>query len=153
MGINAQGRFLAVHTGEGYREQGVSVVAYLSPGAGGTGLSMSVAPRMGAGTGTSGMMWRERPLEDTSMDGRRNARAFRAEVGYGLAYPALGLLMTPFGEMHLHGEDRRHMRLGARFGAADVFTGGASLELSGMRTDRHGTASEHRIGLLARMRF
>ncbi len=153
VGINAQGRFLAVHTGEGYREHGVSLVAYLSPGAGGTSLSMSVAPRMGAGTGDSGMMWRERPLEGVSADGRRNARALRAEVGYGLVYPTLSLSMTPFGEMHLHGDDRRHMRLGSRFGTADAIAGGASLELSGMRTDRHGTASDHRIGLLARMRF
>ena len=153
VGLNAQGRFLAVHSGEGYREHGVSLVAYLSPGAGGTGLSMSVAPRLGAGTGASGMMWREKPLEGVSMGGRSHAREFRAEAGYGLAYPSPGMLMTPFGEVHFHGADRRQMRLGARFGRADAIAGGASLEVSGMRADRHGAASDHRIGLLARMRF
>ena len=151
--VNAQGRFLAVHTAEGYSENGFSLIASLSPGAGGTGLSMSVAPRVGAGTGDSGMMWRDRPLAGTSIGGRSNARALRAEVGYGLAYPSMGVLTTPFGEMHLVGDGRRQMRLGARFGTADATGGGASLEFSGMRADRHGTASEHRIGLLARMLF
>lgn len=153
VGLNAQGRFLAVHTADGYSENGVSLVAYLSPGASGTGLSMSVAPRMGAGTGDSGMMWRDRPLAGTSVNGRNNARTLRAEVGYGLAYPSIGMLMTPFGEMHLLGDDRRQMRLGARFGAAGSHVGSASLELSGMRIDRHGSASDHRIGLLGRMSF
>ena len=153
VGINAQGRFLAVHTADGYSENGVSLVASLSPGTGGTGLSMSVAPRIGAGTGDSGMMWRERPLEGTSVSGRRNARALRAEVGYGLRYPSMGVLMTPFGEMHLLGDDRRQMRLGARLAPSGAGSGGASVELSGMRVERHGGASDHRIGLLARMSF
>lgn len=99
------------------------------------------------------MMWRDRPLAGTSVNGRNNARALRAEVGYGLSYPSIGMLMTPFGEMYLHGDDRRQMRLGARFGAAGSHAGSASLELSGMRIDRHGSASDHRIGLLARMSF
>ncbi|MCY4545976.1 MAG: cache domain-containing protein [Gemmatimonadetes bacterium] len=153
VGVNAQGRFLAVHTADGYSENGFSVAAYLNPGAGGTGLSMSVAPRIGAGTRDSGMMWRDRPLAGTSVNGRDNTRAFKAEVGYGLAYPSIGMLMTPFGEMYLLGDDRRQMRLGARLAQSGSLTGGASLELSGMRLDRHGSASDHRIGLLARMSF
>ena len=149
--VNARGRFLAVHTAEGYSENGFSLVASLSPGAGGTGLSMSVAPRIGAGTGDSGMMWSDRPLAGSSSDGRNNARALRAVVGYGLAYPSIGMLMTPFGEMYLSGDDLRRMRLGARLAPSGA--GGASLELSGVRIDRQGGASDHRIGLLARMSF
>ncbi len=153
VGINAQGRFLAVHTAEGYSENGFSLVASLSPGAGGTGLSMSVAPRVGAGTGDSGMMWRDRPLAGSSFHGRNDARAFRAEVGYGLRYPSMNVLMTPFGEMYLLGDERRQMRLGARLAPSGADSGGASVELSGMRVDRRGGASDHRIGLLARMSF
>ncbi len=153
VGVNAQGRFLAVHTADGYSENGFSVAAYLNPGAGGTGLSMSIAPRIGAGTGDSGMMWRDRPLAGTSVNGRDNTRAFKAEVGYGLAYPSIGMLMTPFGEMYLLGDDRRRMRLGARLSQSGSRASGASLELSGMRLERHGSASDHRIGLLARMSF
>ena len=151
--VNARGRFLAVHTAEGYSENGFSLVASLSPGAGGTGLSMSVAPRIGAGTGDSGMMWSDRPLAGSSSEGRNNPRALRAVVGYGLAYPSIGMLMTPFGEMYLSGDDRRRMRLGARLAPSGAGAGGASLELSGVRIDRQGGASDHRIGLLARMSF
>ncbi len=151
--VNAQGRFLAVHSAEGYSENGVSLVASLSPGAGGKGLSVSVAPRIGAGTGDSGMMWRDRPLAGSSLNGRNDARSMRAEVGYGVAYPSIGMLMTPFGEMYLLGDDRRQMRLGARLAPSGAHAGGASMELSGMRIDRHGGVSDHRIGLLARMSF
>ena len=74
-------------------------------------------------------------------------------MGYGLAYPSMGMLMTPFGELYLLGDDRRQMRLGAGLARSGAHAGGASLELSGMRGDRHGSASDHRIGLLARMSF
>ncbi len=153
IGINAQGRFLAVHSAEGYSENGVSLVAYLRPGAGGQGLSMSVAPRLGASTGDSGMMWRDRPLSGTSINDGSGARALKAEVGYGLASPSMGLLMTPFGEMYLAGDDRRQMRLGARFGGVENNSRKVSLELSGMRVDRRGGESDHRLGLIGRMSF
>ena len=153
IGINAQGRFLAVHSAEGYKENGISLVAYLRPGGGSQGLSMSVAPRIGAATGDSGMMWRERPLSGASINGGRDARALKAEVGYGLAYPSMGLLMTPFGEMYLAGDDRRQMRLGARFGGVENNSRKVSLELSGMRVDRRGGESDHRLGLIGRMSF
>ena len=61
--------------------------------------------------------------------------------------------MTPFGEMYLLGDDRRRMRLGARLVPSGSHAAGASLELSGLRDDRHDSAPDHRIGLLARMSF
>ena len=152
VGLNARGRFLAVHSAEGYRENGVSLVAYLRPNADGRGLSMSVAPRMGAGTTDSGTMWRERPLAASTLRGGSRARSMRAEVGYGLASSPTGVLVTPFGDLYLDGDERRQLRLGARIGAADLGSRMGSLELSGARVDRHG-ASDHRIGLLARMSF
>ena len=155
VGVNAQGRFLAVHSAEGYSENGISVVAFLNPNADGRGLSMSVAPRIGASTGDSGMMWQERPLSGsgTSIRGGNDARAFKAEVGYGLASSSGGLLMTPFGEMYITGEDRRQVRIGTRLGATGIDARKVSLELSGMRIDRRGGDSDHRIGLVGRMSF
>ena len=153
VGLDARGRFLAVHTAEGYSENGVSLVAYLRAKADGRGLSMSVAPRMGAGTGDSGMMWRERPLADSALRGGIRARSLQAEVGYGLASSPTGLLLTPFGDLYLDGDERRQVRLGARIGAADLGSRIGSLELSGARIDRRGGASDHRIGLIGRMSF
>ena len=152
VGLNARGRFLAVHTAEGYSENGVSLVAYLRPNADGRGLSMSVAPRMGAGTTDSGMMWRDRPLAGSTLRSGSRARSLQAEVGYSLASSPTGVLITPFGDLYLDGDERREMRLGARFGAADLGTRIGSLELTGARIDRRG-ASDHRIGLAARMSF
>ncbi|MCY3770563.1 MAG: autotransporter domain-containing protein, partial [Gemmatimonadetes bacterium] len=152
VGLNARGRFLAVHTAEGYRENGVSLVAYLRPQADGRGLSMSVAPRMGAGTTDSGMMWREQPLAGSTLRGGSRARSLQAEVGYGLASSPTGVLFTPFGDLYLDGDERRQLRLGARLGAADLGRRTGSLELSGTRIDRRG-AYDHRIGLVARMSF
>ena len=44
-------------------------------------------------------------------------------------------------------------RMGALFGTADAIAGGVSLELSGMRTDRRGGQSGHRIALAGHMIF
>ena len=152
VGLNARGRFLAVHTAEGYSENGLSLVAYLRSKADGRGLSMSVEPRMGTGTADSGMMWRERPLAASTLRGHGRARSLQAEVGYGLASSSTGVLFTPFGDLYLDGDERRQLRLGARLGAADLGQRTGSLELSGARIDRRG-ASDHRIGLVARMSF
>ena len=153
VGLDARGRFLAVHTAEGYSENGVSLVAYLRAKADGRGLSMSVAPRMGAGTGDSGMMWRDRPLADSALRGGSRARSLRAELGYGLASSSTGLLFTPFGDLYMGRDERRQLRLGARIGATGQGSRIGSLELSGARIDRRGGTSDHRIGLVGRMSF
>ena len=153
VGLDARGRFLAVHTAEEYSENGVSLVAYLRANTGGQGLSMSVAPRMGAGTRESGMMWRDRPLAGADLRGGRPTRSLQAEVGYGLASSSTGLLFTPFGDLYLDRDERRRLRLGARIGAADLVSRIGSLELSGARIDRRGGETDHRIGLVGSMSF
>ncbi len=152
VGVDARGRFLAVHSHERYRENGFSLVAYLKPDADGRGLSMSVAPRTGADAGDSGLMWRDRPLAGSALRGRGDARSFRAEVGYGLVSSS-NLLLTSFGEMQLYGDARRQVRIGTRVGAPARSLHSGSLELSGARVDRRGGSVHHRIGLIGRMRF
>ena len=153
VGLDARGRFLAVHTAEEYSENGVSLVAYLRANTDGRGLSMSVAPRMGAGTRETGMMWRDRPLAGSTLHGGSHTRSLQAEVGYGLASPSTGLLFTPFGDLYLDREERRRLRLGARIGAAGYGSRIGSLELSGARIDRRGGETDHRIGLVGHMSF
>ena len=153
MGINAQGRFLAMHTAEGYQENGLSLIAFLRPGAGGQGLSVSVAPRLGSGTSDSGMMWREQPLSGGPGMGGSDSRSLKTEVGYGLSYPSKGLVMTPFSEVYLMGEDQRRMRLGARIGTVARDAGAFTLELSGMRVERRDGKPDHRVGLIGSMGF
>ncbi len=52
--IEMRGRWLASHSEEGAEESGVSVTARMGPGARGRGLSLSLSPRWGAGTGGRG---------------------------------------------------------------------------------------------------
>ncbi|MXY48099.1 MAG: autotransporter domain-containing protein [Gemmatimonadetes bacterium] len=152
IGVHARGRFLAVHTGQGYSEHGFSLVAFMNPDADGRGLMMSVAPRVGAGAGDSGMMWRDRPLAGSDLRGRNDAHSLRTEVGYGLASSA-GVLFTSFGEMNLYGDERRQVRIGTRVGTPVRSRRSGSLELSGSRVDQRGGPVHHRIGLIGRISF
>ena len=153
-GVEARVRMLAMHSGEEVTEHGVSLAAYVRPmDAGGRGFSMSVVPRIGADTEMAGDMWREEPMEDLTRSARTGV-GVKAEIGYGLAYSAMGdILVMPFGAMDMAGDDRRRMRLGARFGSIGQTAGVLSLELAGERIERHGLSSDHRIGLIGRMSF
>ncbi len=162
VGIEARGRLLAVHTGEEVSERGVSLAAYVKPlDAAGQGFSMAVAPRIGADTDMSGDIWREKPMEGLTRPSRMGA-GMKAEIGYGLAHPAMGnILVTPFGAMDVAGDDRRRVRLGARFGSigdansaqSGDLTRVLSFELAGERVAGIGRLPDHRIGLVGRMSF
>ena len=154
-GLEARGRFLAMHTGEEVKEHGVSVVAYVRPmGAGGQGLSIALAPRIGADTDMSGNIWREDPANEVTRTSRSTGAGVKAEIGYGLTTPMLSnILVTPFGQMDMAGDEQRRMRLGARFGSFGDTTSILSFELTGERIDGNGRTADHRIGLLGRMSF
>ncbi|MDE2729452.1 MAG: hypothetical protein OXI19_15615 [Gemmatimonadota bacterium] len=86
----------------------------------------------------------------------------KAEIGYGLArFASSDILMTPFGAMDVAGDDRRRMRVGARFGSVGASTaagaaggvGALSFELAGERIEGYGRTPDHRIGLIGRMSF
>ncbi|MDE0002561.1 MAG: hypothetical protein OXQ29_07690 [Rhodospirillaceae bacterium] len=165
-GVEARGRLLASHSGKGVKERGISLAAYVKPmGARRQGFSMAVVPRIGADTDMSGDMWRDEQMEGLTRPSRDGV-GVKAEIGYGLArFASSDILMTPFGAMDVAGDDRRRMRLGARFGsiggtagavggAGTAGTVGAlSFELAGERIEGYGRAPDHRIGLIGRMSF
>ncbi len=162
IGVEARGRLLASHSGEGVKERGISLAAYVNPmAAGRRGLSMTVVPRIGADTDMSGDMWRDEQMEGLTRRSREGV-GVKAEIGYGLArFASSDILMTPFGAMDVAGDDRRRVRLGARFGSvgagdAGGAAGGAgalSFELAGERIEGYGRTPDHRIGLIGRMSF
>ncbi len=152
-GIEARGRLLAMHTGEEVKEHGVSVVAFVKPMGNGTGMSMSIAPRLGADTDMSRNMWRDDAMTEVTRTSRSGA-GVKAEIGYGLMTPMMSsILVTPFGTMDMAGEDQRRMRLGARFGSIGDMTSVLSFEFAGERIEGNGRTPDHRIGLLGRMSF
>ena len=167
--LEARGRLLAVHAGEEVTGRGVSVVAYVRPvNAGGRGLSMALAPRIGAVTdmpGSIGALWRGDTMNGLARPSR-SGTGMRAEIGYGLVHPAIsGILVAPFGEVDVAGDDSRRVRVGARIGStsgadgaraasgASTAAGVLSFELAGERIGGHGRTPDHRIGLVGRMSF
>lgn len=155
--VEARGRLLASHSGDEVKEHGISLAAYIKPmGAGRQGLSMAVVPRIGADTDMSGDVWREDSVEGLERSSRPGA-GVKAEIGYCLAHSAMiDILVTPFGAVDVAGDDRRRVRLGARFGSIGNMAGAAgalSFELAGERIEGYGRTPDHRIGLLGRMSF
>ena len=147
--IEMRGRWLASHSEKGAEERGVSVTARMGPGAQGRGLSLSLNPRWGAGTGGAEALWRD---ELPGPAGTGSTAVMDARIGYGFSWAPNGLngLMTPFAETSVSGEDSRRLRLGARFDASRM---NLRIELAGERREDGTDVPEHAILLDLRLRF
>ena len=145
--VEARGRWLAAHTEEGARERGVSVTARVGPGAQGRGLSLSLSPRWGAGTGAAEALWRDEMPRHAA--GGAEGGGLDARIGYGVLLTPEGVL-TPFAETGLAGDENRHLRIGIRFDAAH---GDLGLELAGERSEGGAAEAEHALKLDLRLRF
>ena len=88
--LEARGRRLAAHSEEGAEESGVSVTARVGAGAHGRGLSLSLAPRWGAGTGEplggTSALWREELPKGAPGAGAPETGALDLRVGYGFGH-------------------------------------------------------------------
>ncbi len=146
--VEARGRWLALHSEEGAEERGVSATVRMAPGAHGRGLSLSVTPRWGAGTGGAEALWRDQlPQSPGTPEG--DAAALDAQIGYGLGLTPHGLL-TPFAETGLAGADSRRLRLGARFDASHLDLG---VEVAGERVESGAAEPKHALRFDLRLRF
>ncbi len=153
--IEMRGRWLASHSEEGAEESGVSVTARMGPGARGRGLSLSLSPRWGAGTGGAEALWRD---ELPGPAGSGGTAAMDARIGYGFSWAPYGLdgwngLLTPFAETGISGQsgnDSRRLRLGARFEASRMNLG---VELAGERRENGTSEPEHALRLDLGLRF
>ena len=152
LGFEVRGRMLALHTAENYEEYGASMTLSVSPRPDGSGLSLSLAPRVGGETGGADTLWREDPF---ALSGARSAKrdAPSLDVGVGYGIRAMNGLLTPFGEFNLSNEDRRRLRAGTRFNLRRSSLGELSLELAGERHESDGFDPEHRVGVIGRLRF
>ena len=152
LGFEVRGRMLALHTAENYEEYGASMTLSVSPRPDGSGLSLSIAPRVGGETEGADTLWREDPF---ALSGARSAKrdAPSLDVGVGYGIRAMNGLLTPFGEFNLSNEDRRWLRAGTRFNLRRSSLGEISLELAGERHESDGFDPEHRVGVIGRLRF
>ena len=145
--VEARRRLLAVHTEEGAQERGVSLSARFSPRRDGTGLSLALAPQWGVATGGAEALWREE-MPRLHGGAGRDAGTLDANLGYGIALPARGLL-TPFAAVRLSGYGRG-LQMGTRFAASQA---DLDVELSGERRESAVAAPEHGVRLDLRFGF
>ena len=152
--VEARGRVMAIHTAENYKEHGFSVAAGVNAAEGGSGLSMSLAPRWGARTDGAGTLWRDRDLREVA-EGRSKARpgSLDAKIGYGVGVGSGASMLTPFGELRVTGSDRQRAQIGARLAMPESAGQMLSLELVAMRGRRANEAPKYGLALRGSLRL
>ena len=151
-GVEVRGRALVLHSAENYEEYGMSATVSLSPRSDGLGLSLSLTPRWGDGTGGAETLWRNDAFGQlTSRSNDRHAMSLDTRVGYGVR--TMSGVLTPFGEFDLRDGGSRTVRVGTSFGRYRFDPGALSLELSGEWRERASRDLEQRVGIVGRVRF
>ena len=111
--VEAGARTLITHDDSGYEEWGASGSVRLDPGASGRGLSLTVAPTLGAASSGLERLWSLRDARELANDDEFEAEGrLDAELGYGL--PVFGAFTgTPYAGLGLSDRGRDY-RLGWR---------------------------------------
>ncbi len=144
--VEGRGRWLAAHR-SALEEWGLSGSIRFDPGADGRGVSLGLAPALGAAAGGTARLW-ERGLAGETAGADAGAR-LDATVGYGVsALGGCGLLI-PYAAIALGSERGRTHRMGARFALGRAFA--ASFE-GGHHAVPEG-APDRRITLRGHLKF
>ena len=146
-GLEAKGRILAMHTGDGYSESGIGVTASFEPGAAGRGVTFRLSPRWGGSADSTDLFWDEvGNVQDASQYAygldRAQTWGVDAALGYGFGLRSMPGVVTPFGQMDVTGAQDQRIRVGVRYGLMQGLLGGTQVELSAERVD----GEMHRIG-------
>ena len=146
-GLEAKGRILAMHTGDGYSESGIGVTASFEPGAAGRGITFRLSPRWGGSADSTDLFWDEvGNVRDASQYAygldRAQTWGVDAALGYGFGLRSMPGVVTPFGQMDVTGAQDQRIRVGVRYGLMQGLLGGTQVELSAERVD----GEMHRVG-------
>ena len=146
-GLEAKGRILAMHTGDGYSESGIGVTASFEPGAAGRGITFRLSPRWGGSADSTDLFWDEvGNVRDASQYAygldRAQTWGVDAALGYGFGLRSMPGVVTPFGQMDVTGDQDQRIRVGVRYGLMQGLLGGTQVELSAERVD----GDMHRVG-------
>ena len=151
--VEALARTMALHSADGYREHGASVTARYAASPDGLGLSLALSPRWGAGAQGGGVeaLWRDQALQRTLYGMPVQQSAIDGAVGYGIAAPRLGGLLTAFGEFDVGAGQRA--RSGIRLNLAERAIQALDMEVSAARQNFPGFDTDNRIDVLGRLSF
>ena len=133
IGIEGAVRGLLAHEDTDYREWGASGAIRIDPGAGGRGLSLSVAPAWGNAASGAQRMWSARDVAGLAPgDDFEATSRLETELGYGLSAPRGLGTVTPYTGLTLSAGAERTWRAGARWKISEA----TSLSLEGTREER-----------------
>ena len=137
--VDAQVRGLLAHEDADYQEWGASGTVRLAPGAGGQGLSLTLAPTWGAvASGVDGLWSRQTTQGLAPTTQQAGTGRLAADVGYGLPAPFGTGLLTPYvGTVLTDGADRTY-RVGTRVQLTSRRATGLTVSLEGTRQEPAG---------------
>ena len=149
-GVSAEGsvRTLVAHESQGYEEWGASGALRIAPDASGRGLSLTLAPALGASSsGGAQRLWSAADARALAPGGAfEAARRLEAELGYGFAMGSGSYTGTPTLGLGLTGASRE-VRVGWRLAEARRSGLVFGLDVEGVR--REGAGGEAGHGLVA----
>ena len=142
--IEGSVRRLVAHEESGYEAWGASASVRIDPGASGRGLSLTLAPTIGAGSGGSGRLHTLDVAPGLAEHARIDTgRRLEARFGYGLGLRGTRGTLTPYTGFSLTGDGTRSWRVGARVTMAPDVT----LRLEGMHREHDADTSDRSIAL------
>ncbi len=157
--LEAQGRTLALHGADDYREAGFSLLATLNPSAQATGVSVTIAPRWGADAVGTGILWEDTLRVGQSygvLTGMANGGAqasLETQIGYGLLVARERYLLTPFVDVRMSDGTRRELLVGASVRPWVRQAKDLDVRLAAGRVNERPGVSHSQVGLHATMRF
>ena len=128
-------RTLVAHEESGYEEWGASGSIRVRPRTSGRGLSLTLAPAVGAAPGGAKRLWSARDATGLAGSGDFEADGqIDAEIGFGLGFARAPGVVTPFAALSLAEEGARVYRIGTRWRVGPA----TNLALEGNRRVRAG---------------
>ena len=145
--FEARARVLAAHEASGYEEWGASAALRVSPGAGGRGLTLTVAPEWGRSASGAQALWNARDARGlVSGDAFEAARGLDAELGYGLGLGHGRGVLTPYAGWSLGDGGAGTVRGGVRFALGRRLA-------AGLEAARSAADGANEVRLHAALRF
>ena len=137
LSIEAKARMLVAHADSDYEEWSASATARLDPGERGRGLSVSLAPTIGATSSASDRLWGAHDARALAPDGGtfRPGRGLAAEMGYGLALFGDRFTGTPNIGFGMSDGGARDYRIGWRMTSAVEGDPGFEVRLDATRRE------------------
>ncbi len=151
-GLEGRGRWLTLHSEQGYREWGMSVAASLSSRENGRGLSMSLGPSWGSSAESTDMLFGE-DVFDRGLTGSGVSEAsVSARAGYGIGVLSSEGLLTPYVEGE-GASSRRRYEAGLKLGVVESSGSKVDARLSAERLESEYGIPENRLGVDFRFDF